>query len=446
MALRIVRGAAPVHSADIAGEDQRALQTGRGENLSGSRGLDFVRAPLLLLSIFPPGILGRQFLRNQGNGRSRLRRPGLLAGNIALRDRALLDGQERRARQPVQDEHSPHLRRDGDRRRPVFPGEQRRLRRYVIIPDVVMHHLKSPHEFTSARAQGHHRIRPLVVALSEAPEIIRARAPRWNENHVAFGIHRNRGPRIARAGPRLRFRRPGDGIPCPTEFSASRVERANDAALEGDCAIVADRGARDDQVLEDGRSRSDLVVARVAQFYAAREVDLAVRSKVGAGLSGGTVQGDQTCIKCPDENSQGARFTSLGTRFSPGRYAARGDFRRAVGQLKLGVKFPKLRASFRIQGDHVIVWSAQKEFSVSEDGRSLKRSFLVEFRIMRQRAGAIGPRGFELGNICAVDLRCRGVARPAAIVAVVGPARVRLSLRKRVGCQPQEKQNRNNGE
>src|SRR5437762_12307089 len=111
---------------------------------------------------------------------------------IALRDRARLDGQERRSRQPVQDEHSPHLRRDGDRRRPVFPGEQRRLRRYVIIPDVVMHHLKSPHEFTSARAQGRHRIRPLVVALSEATEIIRARAPRWNENHVAFGIHRNR--------------------------------------------------------------------------------------------------------------------------------------------------------------------------------------------------------------------------------------------------------------
>src|SRR6267154_234619 len=187
-------------------------------------------------------------------------------------------------------------------------------------------------------------------------------------------------------------------------------------------------------------------VSGFAQFDAAREVELAVRSKVGAGLSGSTVQGDQTCVKCPDENPQGARFTSLGTRFSPDRYPARGDFRRAVGQLKLGGKFPKLRASLRIQCDHVIVWSAQKEFSVSEDGRSLKRSFLVEFLIMRQCPGAIGPRGFELRNICAVDLRCRGVARAAAIVAVVGPARVGLSLRKRVGGQPQEKQNGNNGE
>src|SRR5207244_13239954 len=92
------------------------------------------------------------------------------------------------------------------------------------------------------------------------------------------------------------------------------------------------------------------------------------------------------------------------------------------------IMFPKLRASLRIQCDHVIVWSAQKEFSVSEDGRSLKRSFLVEFLIMRQCAGAIGPRGFELCNICAVDLRCQGVARAAAIVAVVGPARVGPSL------------------
>src|SRR2546429_6212747 len=31
----------------------------------------------LLLRIFPPGILGRQSLRHHGNGRSRLRRPGL---------------------------------------------------------------------------------------------------------------------------------------------------------------------------------------------------------------------------------------------------------------------------------------------------------------------------------------------------------------------------------
>src|SRR2546429_7402099 len=64
----------------------------------------------------------------------------------------------------------------------LFPYTTLFRSRYVITPDVVMHHLKSPHEFTSARAQGHHRIRPLVVALSEAPEIDR-KSTRLNSSH-----------------------------------------------------------------------------------------------------------------------------------------------------------------------------------------------------------------------------------------------------------------------
>src|SRR6266853_6495790 len=42
VALLVVRSAAPIHTAHIAGKNERPLKTRRSENLSGSRGFDFV--------------------------------------------------------------------------------------------------------------------------------------------------------------------------------------------------------------------------------------------------------------------------------------------------------------------------------------------------------------------------------------------------------------------
>jgi hypothetical protein len=85
----------------------------------------------------------------------------------------------------------------------------------------------------------------------------------------------------------------------------------------------------------------------------------------------------------------------------------------------------------------VIIRRAQKEFFINEDGRSLKRGLLVELLVMRQRACTIGPRSFELCNVGTIDLRCRGVACPTAVVAVIGPTSVWPGLRAAAGDESQ---------
>src|SRR5580704_18731405 len=114
MPLRIVRCAAPIYSANVTWIHQRALKTGRSIDLAEPGGLDLVRAPLPVLRVFPPGIIGRKGFWNERNRGSRLRRPGLFASDIALRHGALFDRQEWRARQTVKHENAAHLRGDGN--------------------------------------------------------------------------------------------------------------------------------------------------------------------------------------------------------------------------------------------------------------------------------------------------------------------------------------------
>src|SRR6266436_876968 len=176
--------ASAVHSADVAGEDQRALQTRRSENFPASRGLDSLRAPLFLLRVFPPRILRRQFLRNQGNRRSRLRRPGLLSRDIALRHWAFLNGEERSTGESIENENAAHLGGDGNGGRAIFPREERGLRSHVVIPEIVVNHLKAPHEIASAGAESYHRVGPFVIAFADAAVIIGAGAAGGDENQI----------------------------------------------------------------------------------------------------------------------------------------------------------------------------------------------------------------------------------------------------------------------
>src|SRR6266849_1871266 len=293
MALRVVRRATPVHSSDITGEDQCSLQTRRSENLSESRSLDFLGAPLLLLRIFPPGILRRQFLRNERNRRSWLRRPGLFTGNVTLRHWTFFDREKRCAGEAVEDEDAAHFCSDGDCGSAILPREKGGLRGDVVIPEVVVNHLEAPHEFARSCAQSYHGVSPLVVAFADATVIIGAGTACGDENEIALGVHRNRGPGVARARARRGLISPGsDGIPSPAKISVSYVKGANNAALHGDGAVVAQRGTGDNQILEDGRRGGDLIVSRVAQSYTVREINFAFYPEIGARFSGGPVQRD----------------------------------------------------------------------------------------------------------------------------------------------------------
>ena len=324
MVLRIVRGASPVHTTDIAGENERALKTRRGEDSFGTGRLDLVGAPLALFRFYAPGVFRPQFFRNHRNGGLRLRRPGFFTGDIALEHRAFLYGEERSTSKAIEDEYPAHFCSDGDGGRTVLPGEKRGLRCNVVIPQIVMNHLEAPDKFARAGTESHNGVGPLVVTLADAAVIIGAGAAGRDENQVALDIHRDSGPSVSRASPRRGLVGPGrNGIPGPAESARANVEGANHAALHRDRAIVAHRGAGDDQVFEDGGSGGDLIVAWVAQSNAAREVNLSIRSEVGTWLSGGSVQSDQSCVEGANEDPQRARLAGFGTRSSPGRDTAR---------------------------------------------------------------------------------------------------------------------------
>src|SRR5580692_4023331 len=72
----------------------------------------------------------------------------------------------------------------------------------------------------------------------------------------------------------------------------------------------------------------------------------------------------------------------------------------------------------------MIVGSAQEKSAIDENGRSFEGVFVIEFFVVRKRAGAKCPGEFELGDIVFVDLFCGRIARASGIVAVGGPARI----------------------
>src|SRR5271165_1757534 len=247
MPLRIVSRAAPVHSANIARKNQRPLQTWWRENISGARRFNLLRAPLFLFIILAPRIFHRQLLRHQRNSRRRLCRPRLFTENVALENRPFFDGQQRHARQPVQHKNAPHLGSNRDGRRSILPCKKCRLRRHVIVPKIVVHHLKSPNKLARRSPQRHHRVRPLVVALAISAEVIRARAPSRNKRKISLCIDRNRRPRITSSRARQSLISPrSNGIPSPAKLPRSNIKRSYDPALQSHCAIIPLRRTRND--------------------------------------------------------------------------------------------------------------------------------------------------------------------------------------------------------
>src|SRR5207302_8537726 len=84
----------------------------------------------------------------------------------------------------------------------------------------------------------------------------------------------------------------------------------------------------------------------------------------------------------------------------------------------------------------MIVRSAQEEFSVNQNGGSLKCGLLVELLIVRQRRGSKRPRHLKLSHVAAVDLSGRRIARAARIIGISRPAHICLGLRPRGTRQP----------
>src|SRR5690242_2109747 len=269
---------------------------------------DVISAPFAILRSGSPRLIRRESLRNEWRRLywKRLSGRSHLAGNIALGDRPLFDGENRLASVAVQDIEKAGLVAlddDGDVFAIEMQGGEQGRRGTIEIPKIVMDELKAPNELPGFAAQGNNGVGPLVVAGAEAAVIVGAGAACGNKQQVTLLVHSHDRPSVAgAAAPRrgLAFRGCDGGIcgkriPTPTEHAGARVVGTDDAASHVHAMVVVNRGADHDEVINDGGRGSHVVPARVVLKNVA-QADLAFFAEVGARGSSGRVYGDEASI------------------------------------------------------------------------------------------------------------------------------------------------------
>ena len=228
--------------------------------------------------------------------RKRLRRRELFALGTILRHAAFLDRPYRLAGIAIEHEYKSLLGRLNDDVARTVAGidpRQRRLRRQVIVPDVMMHGLERPHQFTGFATQCDHRIGMLIIARTlAAPEIRTGRGCRQEHQPACF-IRRHRRPDIGGAGIDAIMRK---RIPAPARLSAACIKGAHRAGRRIDADIVRNRRADNDDAAAHHRRRGDLKLARPDQGLADIEPHLAIAAEAGAGDAGPGIERDHAGI------------------------------------------------------------------------------------------------------------------------------------------------------
>ena len=193
--------ATPVGAAEDPGVGDRAAERRRGVEPSH---------PVLaddLERLFPQFggevdhvVLGEGLLRE----RRRLRGEGLslggpFAGDVARRDRAVLDGPDRLAGHPVEDVDEAGLRGGGDRVDLLavhVDGQQGGRRRQVVVPEAVLHGLEVPDPLAGARVEADDGLREEVVAEAVSAVVVVARRADGEVDEPPFGVEGHRRPDV----------------------------------------------------------------------------------------------------------------------------------------------------------------------------------------------------------------------------------------------------------
>src|SRR5580692_7772778 len=172
-------------------------------------------------------------------------------------------------------------------------ARQRRLRRQVIVPDVMMHGLERPHEFAGLASERDHGIGVLVIPGPFAAPEIRTRRRRRQEHQPARFIRGHWRPDIGGAGADAIV---NQGVEAPARSAGSRVEGAHHPERRVDADIVRDRGADHNDATAHHRRGRDLEFARPKQRLADVDLHFAILAEIGAGNAGLRVQRDDTDI------------------------------------------------------------------------------------------------------------------------------------------------------
>src|SRR6266571_4813770 len=165
----IERDTTPIRPTDIAGKNHRRHERRRRENPRRPRAGELLAAPSAARvscaeDVGEVELFRTEWTRQRGKW---LRGPRLLAGNVAARYGALFDWEERLPGFAIENEDVTHLRRLRERGN-VAPaavhGEEQRLRRHIVVPQIVVHHLKMPNHRSRRCAQRDDRVREQVLA------------------------------------------------------------------------------------------------------------------------------------------------------------------------------------------------------------------------------------------------------------------------------------------
>ena len=201
-------------------------------------------------------------------------------------------------------------------------------------------------------------------------------------------------PRWCAVGARLL---PRNRVPSPAKLAGSRIKSTNHTALHIHRTVIADRRTSDHKTATTAGGQRSLVVAAVAQLYAASDWICPCALKSSQGLP----------VRASSEINR-ASIVLYGKRGSAVPGGASGslhaDTPREVTSGIVGtvvdirIILPFFGACSRIER-HDLIEGCSVQASFEENGRSLKRCFVIEIAQAWSRARMIGPRDFELGHI-----------------------------------------------
>jgi hypothetical protein len=291
-----------------------------------------------------------------------------------------------------------------------------------------------PHHRSCRRAQRHDRVGVAVVTGSLPAEVVRARAPGRHEHEIAGGVGGDHRPRVGRAGRVGHHATPAlpcrvgrvarNRIPAPAQLAGARVESPHLATRRVRAVVVGDRGAGDDQSVDHGRRRGELVLLLIGRsiVQSLSEVDASRGAEVRAGTSGAGIEGDELRVDRAEVDPPPTFCVGRCGRIDPGGHAAICVVAPVAADVDLGIVRPALAPGDRIERDDATEGCGEIQRPVHHERRRLevRIALHVESRSLHFTR-AICPGDGERGDVVARDLRQRRIARVVRVASVRAP-------------------------
>ena len=248
---------------------------------------------------------------------------------------------------------------------------QRRLRRDVVVPDVVLDDLEGPGERAVSRVQRDHRVGVLVRTGTQTAVEVRAGTRRRQEDQAALRVDRHRRPDVRRR-PSLCRRCGTSG----SQFQRSAPLRASNARTRPEGAETRPLSLIDEPTTTTSPSTTGADETWNSPGQTSRPVSISTSPSLPKPTqvsAGACVEGDQARVGRRAEDAQRAGRVDGRRGITPlGDAAAVEEIRRAPIDRDFRVVAPGLGTRRRVESDDLVERRAQDELVVDEDGRRLK--------------------------------------------------------------------------